>query len=203
MKLRKRTYALLGGSLVLAVVLAVAATRANRPDAVTLPAGTSIHVVLNQALSSGQNRPGDHFEASISEPVVVGDKTVVPQGADVQGLVVDAHRSGRLMGRARLELALETVAVNGMDYEVRTTAPTKVGRNHKKRNILFIGGGAGAGTLIGAIAGGGEGALIGGPVGAGAGTAVAFLTGERNIHLPAESHLTFRLVEPVTIHAKG
>jgi hypothetical protein len=53
--------------------------------------------------------------------------------------------------------------------------------------------------LIGVAAAGGERALIGGPVGAGAGTAVAYFTGKRNIHLRAETALTSRLEQPVTI----
>jgi hypothetical protein len=57
--------------------------------------------------------------------------------------------------------------------------------------------------LIGALAGGVKGALIGGPVGAGAGTTVALLTGKKDIHLRAETPLTFKLAEPVTIPVKG
>jgi membrane protein DedA with SNARE-associated domain len=57
----------------------------------------------------------------------------------------------------------------------------------------------GAGALIGVAAAGGEGALISGSVGVGARTAVAYFTGKRNIHLRAETPLTFRLEQPVTI----
>ncbi len=46
-------------------------------------------------------------------------------------------------------------------------------------------------------------ALIEGPVGAGAGTAVAFLTGKKDIRLPAETPLTFKLAYPVTIEVKS
>jgi hypothetical protein len=202
--LGKRNYILLGGSLVLATGLALASSIAlGRSDPVTLPDNTAIHITLNQAVTSDQNRPGDHFEATVSEPIVVADKTIIPKGAPVEGLVVDAHHSGRLLGRARLQLALETVTVNGKTYDIRTSAHPKIGGKHKKRNLALIGGGAGGGALIGAIAAGGEGALIGGPIGAGAGTAAAFITGKKNIRLPPETHLTFKLVEPLTIDAKS
>jgi hypothetical protein len=168
-----------------------------------LPDETAIHVTLDQAVASDQNRPGDHFEASVSQPIVVTGKTVIPAGAPVEGLVVDAHHSGRLMGRARLQLALETVTVNGKSYEVRTTARTRIGRNHNKRNLALIGGGAGGGAIIGAVAAGGKGALIGGPIGAGVGTAAAFITGQKDIRLPPETPLTFTLAEPLTVNAKG
>jgi hypothetical protein len=202
--LSKRNYILLGGSLLLATGLALASSIAlGRSDPVTLPDNTAIHVTLNQAVTSDQNRPGDHFEATVSEPIIVADKTIIPRGAPVEGLVVDAHHSGRLMGRARLQLALEAVTVNGKSYDIRTSAHPKIGGKHKNRNLLLIGGGAGGGALIGAIAAGGEGALIGGPIGAGAGTAAAFMTGKKNVRLPPETHLTFKLVEPLTIDAKS
>jgi hypothetical protein len=53
------------------------------------------------------------------------------------------------------------------------------GKSTKKRDVVFIGGGAGAGALIGAIAGGGKGAAIGGAVGAGLG-ALGTLLSEGN-----------------------
>jgi hypothetical protein len=204
MQLTKGKYLMVGSAVLLAVVLGVAAaTLPKRSEAVTVPESTAIHVTLDQALASDQSRPGDHFEATVSEPVVIGGKTVIPQGAYAEGLVVGARHSGRLMGRARLQLELESVSVNGQNYGVRTSASRKAGRDHKKRNWAWIGGGAGGGALIGALAGGGKGALIGGPVGAGAGTTVAFLTGKKDIHLRPETPLTFKLAEPVTIPVKG
>ena len=203
MHLTKR-YMMLGGSVLLAAVLGLAATRSPNPsDSMTVPELTAIHVTLDQAVTSNQNRPGDHFEATVSRPVVIDGKTVIPKGARAEGLVVDAKRSGRLKGRARLQLALQSVAVDGQNYDVRTTAAPRVGGNHKKRNWAWIGGGAGGGALIGAAAAGGKGALIGGPIGAGAGTAVAYFTGKKDIHLRPETRLEFRLNQPVIVDTKS
>lgn len=204
MLLTKNRYIMFGGVLLLlAGIIAGTAAISSRPDPVTVPEETAIHVTLEQGLASNQSRPGDHFEATVSAPIIVDEHTVIPEGARAEGLVVDAHPSGRLMGRARLQLALESIEVNGKTYQLRTATSQRIGGNHKKRNWGWIGGGAGGGALIGAIAAGGKGALIGGPIGAGAGTAVAFMTGKKDIHLGAETPLTFRLVRPVTIDVKG
>jgi len=170
---------------------------------VTLPVGTSFQVTLDQTLASNRNRPGDDFEASLAQPVVFEGKTVIPKGARVRGIVVDAMESGRLKGVARLQIELRQVEVRSKSYDVETTSITRRGSNHNKRNLGFIGGGTAGGALIGAIAGGGKGAAIGAAVGAGAGTAGAAATGKKDILIPAETSLSFKLTQPVTIQIKG
>jgi hypothetical protein len=181
------------------LIVSVAAARRADSATVIVPSGTAIHVRLDNALSTNENRPGDGFTATVSEPLIVEGKTVIPQGARARGLVVDARESGRLKGAARMHLELASIEVNGSSYDVKTTDARRQGGNHKKRNWYSIGGGAAGGAVIGAIAGGGEGALIGGPIGAGAGLTYALVTGEKDIRLPAETRLTFKLAQPVTI----
>jgi hypothetical protein len=138
-----------------------------------------------------------------SRSFIFDGNTVIPKGDRVSGVVVESCHGGLIKGDADLRLALHSVKVDGTNYPIHTTAFHRSSKSHKKRNWLMIGGGAGTGVLIGALAGGGEGALIGGPVGAGAGTAAAILTNKRDVKLPAERPLTFKLSKPVSIPAKS
>jgi|SRR5262249_46306863 len=122
MRLRKINYILFLGlvALPLAVVFA-AHEKSHRPYPVIVPARTTLYVTLNQALSSDQNKAGDRFAATTSNGIVIDNKTVIPQGAQVEGVVVDARHSGKLTGRARLRLLPETVTVDGTTYPIRST----------------------------------------------------------------------------------
>jgi hypothetical protein len=182
----------------------VAATSDASPsNVVTVPAGTPIHVRLDQSLDSSSNRSGDTFVAHVSEPVDADGRTVIPKDAPVHGRVIDAERSGRFSHPGRLEVALTEVELNGNWYPIATSDIRQKGGSHKKRNWGLIGGSAAGGTIVGAIAGGGKGALIGGPIGAGAGTAVAFFTGKKDVRLPVEAYVTFTLSEPFTLTPKS
>ncbi len=204
MLLSKRHNVMTRGAVLLTAALTLSAvTLKAGTDPVTVPERTAIRVTLDQSVATNRSKPGDHFVATVSEPVVINGKTVIPQGARAKGLVVESRESGRLMRRARLRLALQTVDVNGQNYDVRTYSHPRIGRDHKKRNWAWIGGGAAGGAAIGALAGGGTGALIGGPIGAGAGVTVALVTGKKDIKLRAETPLRFELAQPVTINVKS
>jgi len=202
MRLPRWSYFILPIPFLLALVFA-GVSLASKPKTETVQTGGVIQVRLDQALASNQSRSGDTFAATVVQPVQVDGKVVIPEGTPVKGRVVYARGSGRLSGVAQLRLTLDSLQMNRTSYELHTNTVGRHGGNHKKRNIALIGGGGGAGALIGAIAAGGKGALIGGPVGAGAGTAAAALTGKKNIVLPAETLLSFRLHQPLTLPVKS
>lgn len=204
MRLMKGSLLALVVSFLLAVAGAYAASEAPAAaDWVVLPPSTSIHVTLNSALSSNRSNPGDHFKATVSQPVVMDGQTVIPRGAQATGVVVDSLPSGRMSRRAHLLIALESVTVGGSRYKIRTESNARIEPRHRGHNFGLIGSGAGAGAIIGALAGAGAGALIGAPIGAGAGTAVALLSGKHNIRLAPETPMTFELARPVSIAVKG
>jgi hypothetical protein len=175
----------------------------NSTKPITVPEGTALHVVLDQSLSSANSHSGEEFEATVSDPIVIDGKTVIPKGAHAKGRVVDAKSSGRLHSPARLEVTLTAIEVGGKWYDVDTSDAGRVGKNHNKHNLIFIGGGTAGGALLGGLVGGGKGALIGSAVGAGGGTAAAAATGKMEVSLPAETHLAFRLSKPVTVTVKS
>jgi hypothetical protein len=176
----------------------VLATRRN----ITLPEGTTLEVTVDETLSSKSNQAGDKFAASLAAPVLREDKILLRKGTKLTGRVVEAKDSGRLHVPASIQVALASVDVEGKSYEIATNTVGETGASHKKRNAGFIGGGAAAGALIGGLAGGGKGALIGGAAGAGAGTAGAAATGKKDISIPAETRLTFKLTQSVTVSVK-
>jgi hypothetical protein len=164
-----------------------------------IPAGTHIAVTTTSELGSKISVPGDSFSATVASPVVVGGVTVIRAGASATGTVVDAKPLGKFKGGATLSLRLDTVRARGTTYQIASSTIERAEKGKGKRTAGFIGGGAGGGALIGGLAGGGKGALIGGLIGAGAGTAGAAFTGNKDIVIPAETTLTFRLEHPLTV----
>ena len=140
---------------------------------VVIPNGTPLHVRVDASIDTRRNRAGDPFTATLSQPIEVEGRTVVPAGTEFSGHVTMAGASGRLKGRAALGLKLDTFRLNGREYPIQTTSVDRVSAAHKKRNAILIGGGTGLGAALGAIAGGPKGALIGAGAGAAAGTAGA------------------------------
>jgi hypothetical protein len=169
------------------------------PAPIVVPRGTAIEVVLDQPLSSKTSTQGQSFSATVVDPVIVDGQVVIPKHAHARGTVMSVKPAGRFKGASELGLALRHIEINGQRYEIAASTPELSKKGKGKRTGALVGGGAGGGALIGGLAGGGKGALIGGLIGAGAGTGGAAFTGNRDVELPAETALTFRLVKPLEI----
>lgn len=175
---------------------------APRPRPIVVPADTAISVVLDEPLGSKTSTTGQTFAATVQRPVEVDGRVAIPKGARVTGVVKDAKPAGRFKGGAVLALELTSVTVNEKEHEIQTTAHTVTSVGKGKRTAAMVGGGAGGGAAIGAVAGGGKGAAIGALIGAAAGTGGAGLTGNRDITLPAETGLSFKLLQPLEIRGR-
>jgi hypothetical protein len=170
-----------------------------QPVVYTIPAGTRVTVRLAQSISSKTANEGDSFDATVTSPIVVKGKTLVPTGSTATGTVTASNARGRFKGQGVLSLRLTSLRVNGTNTPIDSSTWNRTLKGKGKRTAGFIGGGGGAGALIGGLAGGGKGALIGGLAGAGAGTAAGALTGNEQVVVGAESPLTFSLVNGVTV----
>jgi hypothetical protein len=175
---------------------------AAAPRPIVVKAGNKIVITADESVSSKTSNSGDRFDASIAEPVVVGDRVVIPKGSKATGTVTDAKSAGKFKGNAAITVTLRSVTVHGEEYRLKTTEVTESGKGRGKRTAVGVGGGAAVGAIIGALAGGGKGAAIGAGAGAGAGTAGAAFTGNRDITIAPETRLTFELEEPLEVRKK-
>ena len=173
--------------------------RAAMPVSTTIPAGTRISVRIGQTIDSKTATEGQPFSGTVATPVTVRGRTVIRAGSAASGTVVATKSRGRFKGEGFLQLRLDSVRADSRTYQVETSTVERVEQGKGKRTAVFAGGGGGLGALIGGLAGGGKGALIGGLAGAGAGTAGTAFTGNKPITVPAETVLTFRLTNSVTV----
>lgn len=169
------------------------------PETTVVPAGTLFTVRLGQSVGSKISQPGQSFSATLAQAIEVNGRAVVPAGAKAQGTVVDAQPLGRFKGGARLQLKLTSLEIQANNQQIETSSLVRTEKGKGKRTAVMTGGGAGFGALIGGLAGGGKGAAIGAIAGAGAGAGGSAFTGNKEIVLPAESALSFRLAQPIEV----
>jgi hypothetical protein len=166
-------------------------------DGPIIPAGTPLHVRLDESLGTKHDSTGERFYASLADPIVMNGQTLLPVGTRFSGHITQSKQSGHVKGRAVLAVRLDSFEWQGRQYPIDTSSIERV--SHRKKGGRWIAGGGGFGALIGGIAGGGAGALIGGAAGAGAGTAGAFASGKREVNMGAETPLTFTVRTPVQL----
>lgn len=166
---------------------------------VTLAAGTELPLRLDSALASDQSAVEDPVRASLRRAIVVDERTVLPAGTSVAGIVTGVQRSAKVKGRASLAFRFTTLSFDDETYDIRTSSVTRRAQGTKRKDAAKIGIGAGAGAVIGGIVGGGKGAAVGTAVGAGTGTGVVLATRGDEVRLAAGTPVTVKLTEPLTV----
>src|SRR5579864_112860 len=194
------------------VLLAVAAAAQNN---ISLPAGTSMKMKLESALTTFSSKSGDPFSARVTQAVMLDGKSVIPVGATVQGRVTKTSEPRRIAGKPTIAIFPETVVLpNGEHYILNATlVDTSVrngtdvndegqfkGKGHDGKDMTEIGMGTGGGMLVGGLIGGGKGVLIGGAVGATA-TVAHWLSKRNSTMLPAGTELVMELSRPLAMTA--
>lgn len=169
------------------------------PTNVTLRAGTGIAIRINQTLSVKHTHAGDRFSGALAETIRRDGNVVLPRGTRFNGVVTEAHKRGHFKGRSYLGLRLISMTYNGKTYPIETSGMTATKKGKGKRTAGFIGGGAGLGMLVGGVATGGVGLAVGALAGGGLGTFLAGVTGNKDVTIPAETLLRFRLEDDLTV----
>ena len=166
----------------------------------TVPADAVLGLQLETALTSETAEIEDEVVARVTRDVRVGDRVVIPSGAQAVGQVTFVEQGGRLRERARLGIRFTSaVLADGTRIPLLTDTIVREGSSPGGESAAKIGGGAIGGAIIGGIIGGARGAVLGGSVGAGAGTAAVMVGGRNAATFPSGTPISARLVEPTTV----
>jgi hypothetical protein len=84
---------------------------------ITLPKGTAISAAVRQTLVTDKNKVGDTFAASVTEPIQVEGKTVIPKGAQVICRIVKIRKH-------ELKVTLASVVIHGKSYPLDSNSIT-------------------------------------------------------------------------------
>jgi len=86
------------------------------------PMGSAVHARLVTPLSSATSKKGDQVEAFITEPLVVSDHLVLPEGSVIRGSVMQAQPARRLARNGQLRILFHAVAPpDGIEQKVVTS----------------------------------------------------------------------------------
>lgn len=74
------------------------------------PSGSAVHARLETPLNSSTSRKGDAVEALITEPLVVSDHLILPEGSIIRGSVMQVQPARRLARNGQLRILFHEVA---------------------------------------------------------------------------------------------
>lgn len=158
----------------------------------TVPSGAEIKVRTDEQIKAdANNNIGKMFTGRVTEDVTSGGKVVIPKGSPATLTTV---KDG-----SKVAVDLTAVTVRGTRYVIEGASYKSGKLGATKTTAKYVGGGALAGALIGAIAGGGKGAAIGTLAGGAAGAGAQVLTAGKSVNIPAETVLTFKTAETLRL----
>ncbi len=171
-------------------------------NALVIPIGADFAVRTNETIDSKTSYDGQTYSASVAEDVLgISGQVAIPAGASAQ-LIVRKISGGGMMHSPEVVLDLYSVTVGSKQYLVVTSDVTennKKGVGANARTAETVGGGTALGALMGGIFGGGKGAGIGALAGAGGGLVTQVFTRGKQVQVPVESLLRFRLEKTLVL----
>ena len=161
-----------------------------------VPIGTNLKVRLNDTLSSKESRAGDKFTVYVIDPARFNEATV-------RGHIRSIVKSGRIKGRTTMNLSFDSVTLSdgrtGTLHGYVSRVYGDGGRTDEEggvqsgsrgnQTVKRTGIGAGAGAIIGAIAGGGKGAAIGMILGGAGGAGSVAMKGGKELKLESGTEM--------------
>jgi hypothetical protein len=166
-----------------------------------LSSGTEVDLRTDSSIKVNKDNVGKTYTGTIMKDITdQSGRVAIPRNSRAHLAVVSTGS-----GDNDVALDLQSVTVNGKRYMLSSDTQKGAGGvggsgiGMNKRTGKYVGGGALAGTLIGAIAGGGKGAAIGALVGGAAGAGAQVYTGRGKAEIPAESELKFKLNQDMNV----
>ncbi len=189
------------------------------PNAVVIPAGTKLPLLLKQAISTKNAREGDAVYAETAFPFVMNDRILIPAGTYVQGKIMHTEHAGRSSKRAEILIHFSSMIYptgytvmlpasventpgndsNGVkDKEGTIQADKDTGKRVEDAAKGAAVGGA-IGGIGGAAAGGYNGARYGGLAGLAGGVAWALLKHGPEVKLDVGTSLEMEIQRPIPV----
>jgi hypothetical protein len=173
-------------------------------NAMVIPTGADLPVRTNEIIDSTSAYQGQTYSAAITEDVRdIAGNVAIPAGTPARLLIRNSSNGGAVHS-AELMLDLYSVTVGGKEYKVVSSTVAESNRKGfgaNGRTAEFLGGGSALGALLGGVFGGGKGAGIGALAGAGGGFVTQAFTRGKEVRVPAESVLRFRLVKTLVLQS--
>jgi hypothetical protein len=165
-----------------------------------VPSGTRLPLILHNAVTTRNAKPGDPVYLETLFPVVIDNRVLIPAGSYVQGEIQEARRPGKVKGTGEIRLRLNSMILpNGYAVDFNAVpsnagtggneATDKEGNIHgdtdKAGDVGTVLKTTGIGAGVGGIASGSaKGAGIGAGAGAAVGLATVLLTRGPELELP-------------------
>ena len=179
----------------------------------TIPPDTVISVQMNGTLTSRTAHVGDKFNATVTVPVYVNGRTVIPAGAIVEGRITQVTPAKRMNRSGTIGVDFDDIVFPngsrvGLVGSLTSSDPStrkriddesRVSAESNNRPVVFVGGGGALGAILGGISGGGKGAVLGGVAGAGAGIAGVLLSKGEEAQVPSGTPFGVQLKQPLII----
>jgi hypothetical protein len=187
----------------------------GRAETFSIPAGSTIHCRLTQAVSTKLNFEGDPFLATVTEPYMVNGEQIIPVGTTISGKISSLQRPGRIKGVGQMHLTADQIILpDGRTFPFNTVLMTAFGAEGAKvdseegnikgphsrmKDVKEVGLGMGGGGFLGTLIGGVHGTVVGGAIGGAVGLLDTLRRRGEDLTLPTGTELNYQLTRALVV----